>query len=468
MRTALFISLFLVSCAASVADTLQIAQQLNQAGAPQLALARVVRDQPAQPNSAAWYEWESLRLTLLSETQQPAEIVARAALYPKNAPRDFLQKALGHEAWAELALKHGAAARALLARLIWRFDLNPADQQWARRLVIRSYLVDHKAEDAYRAMLRYQQDFQPLPKDVAAEFAQGLLAQASATEAMTWLAELDPANPMTLALQMQAGLIAPEAAIAKARKALQKQANAASYAAIIADGAALLKDNRQRIAALEQWLGWVEPAQDGADRVTQLWHAYLQQADGLGNRAQVLQGEDAAWLELALRTESSDTLGARALYAYVAQHGSSDGVRETALSRLYAALITAQMEGTAVRLFNAAPWGGEKIMGSTLDRLLTRAADGLPDAATRALYFTAGRMLEERHDALGAADYYAQAVLKSDLRKPDGLATLAVQRTVASLERAGFKDDAAQFYRKAMAQKSPQKKPVLSKGKRKP
>ena len=466
MRAALFISLFLLSYAAAAADALQIAQQLNQAGAPQLALARVVRDQPPQPDSAAWYDWESLRLTLLSETHQAAEIVARATLYPKNAPRDFQQKALGHGAWAQLELKQGAAARALLARLIWQFELNPADQQWARRLVIRSYLVEHKAEDAYRAMLRYQQDFQPLPKEVATEFVQGLLQEGHATEAMTWLAELDPAAPITLALKMKAGLIAPGAAIVQARAAWQKQPNAVSYAAVIADGAEMLKDDRQSIGALEQGLDLAESTQD-ADREARLWRAYRREAKRLGNRAQVLQGDDAAWLELASRMEGTDALGARALYAYMAQQGGTSEVRATALSRLYALLAMAQMDGVAVRLFDAAPWGGGKITRAALEHLVTRAADGLPEASARRLYFVAGRVLEERQDTLGAADYYAQAVLQSDLRKPDGLAIQALQRTVANLERAGFKDDAAQFYRKAVLQKAPPKKPAARKGKRK-
>ena len=464
MRSALFIYLFLVSFAASAADALLTAQQLNQAGSPQLALARVVRDQPPQTSAPAWYEWESLRLTLLSSTLQPTEILARANLYPNNAPRDFLQKALGHSAWAQLTLKQGAAARALLGRLIWQFDLSSADQQWARRLVIRAYLVEHKAEEAYRAMLRYQQDFHPLPRDVATEFTQGLLAQGDASDAMTWAAALDPAGPVSLALHMKAGLVTPELAIAKARTALKKQPSAAPYAAIIADGAEMLKDNRQRIAALEQWLSLVEARDEGADRVAQLWRAYLQEAEGLGNQAQVLQGDDASWLELAMRAES-DALGARTLYAYVAQQGRTDDMRETALSRLYAALISAQREGAAVQLFSAAPWGGGMAVG-TLDRLLARAADDLP-AATRTLYFTAGRIAEQNHDALSAADYYAQVVLKSDLRNPDGLATSAMQRTVANLERAGFKDDAEQFYRTASAQKGLSKQVVIRKDKRK-
>jgi hypothetical protein len=465
MRSSLFIYLYLLSFVASAADALQIAQQLNQAGSPQLALARVVRDQSSQTSAPNWYEWESLRLTLLSSTLQPTEILARANLYPNNAPRDFLQKALGHEAWAQLDLKHGAAARALLGRLIWQFDLNSADQQWARRLVIRAYLVEHKAEEANRAMLRYQQDFHPLPRDVATEFTQGLLAQGDAGDAMPWANELDPASPVALALQMKAGLVAPELGIAKARAALKKQPSVAPYAAIIADGAEMLKDNRQRIAALEQWLNVADARDEGANRVAQLWRAYLQEADELGNHAQVLQGDDAAWLELAMRATNSDALGARALYAYVAQQGRTDDMRETALSRLYAALIAAQMEGATVQLFSTAPWGGGMAAG-TLDRVLARAADDLP-AATRRLYFTAGRIAEQNHDALRAADYYAQVVLKSDLRNPDGLATLAVQRTVANLERAGFKDDAEQFYRTSSAQKVVSKQAVIHKDKQK-
>ncbi|MEK6662980.1 MAG: hypothetical protein AABY73_03845 [Pseudomonadota bacterium] len=454
MRALVLLTLLTLAFAASAADSLPVAQQLYQAGAPQLAYARVVRDQPEKSDVAGWYDWESLRLTLLSDTHRPAEIIERAKHYPQNAPREFQQKTLGHAAWAHLEMQQGVAARALLAQLIWRFELNPADHQWARRLVIRSYLIEHKADEAYRAMLRYQQDFQPLPKEVAAEFAQGLLREARATEAMTWLAELDPTSPATLALQMQVGLIAPDAAIAQARAALQKQPTATAYAALIADGAEMLKDNRMQIGALEQLLGLSDAAEQTE---AQLWRAYLKEAHSLGNREQLLQGDDASWLELALRAETSDALGARSLFAYVAQHGVSIGVRETALSRLYAALLNTSLEEAAVRLFNAAPWG-EKVSIAQLQRLVARAANGLPQPAARKLYFSAGRILEARQDAIGAADFYAQAVLKSDLRAPDLLATQALQRAVATLERAGFKDDAMQFYRGAISQKEPVKK----------
>ena len=452
MRVLVFLNLLVLSFAASAADSLPVAQQLYQAGAPQLAYARVVRDQPEKPDMSGWYDWESLRLTLLSDTHRPAEIIERAKHYPQNAPREFQQKSLGHAAWAHIEMQQGVAARALLARLIWRFELNPADHQWARRLVIRSYLIEHKADEAYRAMLRYQQDFQPLPKTVAAEFAQGLLREDHATEAMTWLAELDPASAATLALQLKGGLLTPEAAIAQAQAMLKKQPTAADYVKLIADSAEMLKDDRMQIGALEQLIGLPNADEQTA---AQLWRAYLREAQAWGNRAQLLQGDDASWLEQARRIEASDALGARSLFAYIAQHGANLGVRERALSQLYVALLNASLEEAAARLYNDAPWG-EKVSSAQLERLITQAANDVPEP--RKLYFNAGRLMEARRDPMGAADFYAQTVLKSDLRAPDSLATQSLQRAVAMLERAGFKEDASQFYRSAMSQKEPLKK----------
>src|SRR4030066_2510452 len=99
MRAFVLLNLFFITFAASAADSLPVAQALYQAGAPQLAYARVVRDQPEKSEIAGWYDWESLRLTLLSDTPRPAEIIERANSYPKNSPREFQQKSLAHAAW---------------------------------------------------------------------------------------------------------------------------------------------------------------------------------------------------------------------------------------------------------------------------------------------------------------------------------------------------------------------------------
>jgi len=465
MRTLALLCLLLAPFSAFAADSLQTALQLHQAGSPRLALARVERDQPPQPDPTAWYAWESLRLTLLSETQQAAAIMARAKHYPGNAPQDFQQKALGHQVWALLELKQSVAARLALARLLWQFELNPADHAWARRLVIRSYLQEHIPTEAYRAMLRYQQDFQPLPQEVSTEFVQGLLAEDAVTEATTWLAALDAGSPTLLALQMRSGLIGPEAASALARAALQKQPNSAAYYAIVAQAAELLQDDRRQIEALEQGLNSAENVVGDAGPMQKLWQAYQREAERLGNLAQALRGDDMAWLALAASTE--DRLGARALYAYSVQHGGSDAVRERALAQLYAGLVAAQLDGAAVRLFDAAPWRGERLRDAEIERLLAQAVGDAPDSASRPLYFTAGCLQEARQQALAAADYFAQAVLQSNLREPDALALQALQQARINLERAGFKEDAEAFYRHAIAQKAPPAKPAPKKVKRK-
>lgn len=465
MRALSFLTLLLLSLSAS-ADSLQTALQLYQAGSPRLAMARVARDQPPQSERAAWYDWESLRLTLLSETLQAREILVRFKLYPHNAPADFQQKALGHKVWAQLELQQNVAARAALARLIWQFDLNPADLKWAQRLVIRAYLQDHKATEAYRAMLRYQQDYQPLPKEVSAEFVQGLMLEGLVTEATTWIGELDPTSPTLLALQMQAGLMAPEAALLRARAAGGTQQPAAAYAAIVADAAALLKDDRQQIDALEQWLHLMQLEAPAAGRLQQLWQAYQREAERLGNRAQLLRGDDTAWLALA-NSSGGDHLAARALYAYIAQQGAEIEVREGARARLYAALVAAQLDGAAVRILDAAPWGGDRLTDADLQRMLAQLAQGMPQPAMRSFYFTAGRLQEARKNAAGAADYFAQVVLSSDMREPDVLALQALQRARNNLVLAGFADDAEMFYRRAIAQKALPPKAAISKSKRK-
>ena len=165
----------------------------------------------------------------------------------------------------------------------------------------------------------------------------------------------------------------------------------------------------------------------------QLWRAYLREAQARGNRAQLLQGDDVSWLGQAAQIERSDAVGARSVFAYIAQHGANLGVRESALSRLYVALLNASLDEAAVRLYNDAPWG-EKVSPAQLERLITQAANA--GAEPRKLYLHAGRLLEARQDPMGAADFYAQAVLKSDLRAPDGLATQSLQRAVAMLEQA--------------------------------
>jgi hypothetical protein len=259
----------------------------------------------------------------------------------------------------------------------------------------------------------------------------------------------------------------PDAAIVQARAALKTQPASVEYARIIADAAELSKDTRLRTEALEQLL-----ASEGTlgDPAAQLWGAYVAQAEAAGNRAQLLRGDDGSWLAMAAGLSASDPLEGRAVYAYLVERGASAEARELALSKLFAALVAGQLETTAVRLFAAAPWGGEKRSLATVNRVVQRATEGVPPAETRGLMIAAGRYAESADRFDVAADYYVQAVLASDMRAPDLVATQALKGAIDSMERAGFKEDAAAFYRRMVALREPAKKvasPKAKKGKRK-
>ena len=456
MRALFLIFSLILSGLAHGADSLSLAQQLYQTGAPRLALARVLRDQPLAADAPGWMEWESLRLTLLSQLGEPGELLQRIKLLPANVPQDFLQKAYGHAAWAHLERGEGGAARTYLTPLLWQFPLSAADRQWARRLVIRSYLVEHKPDEAYRAMLRYQQDFSPVSKEVAAEFTQGLLGEGRPTEAMTWLAELDPASPIALRLRMKAGMIAPDAAIKQAALALRSQPGSAVYNSIVADGAELAKNVRLRMAALEQVLN--AEGTPTADTAGELWRSYLSQGEMAGNRAQLLHGDDASWLAMGAGVASADPLESRAVHAYLATRGASQGTRDDALSKLFLGLVASKLETAAVRLFMAAPWSGERASLETMERLVRRAAQGVSVAEARPLLMATGRYAAEQKRYEVAAEYYVRTVLASDMRTPDFMATQALKFAIENLERAGFRDDASSFYQQVVAQRQLAKK----------
>lgn len=442
MRILIFLSLALLA-SPILADSLRSAQQVYQAGAPHLALAMASREQGENP-TGDWYEWESLRLSALSDTHQATEILKRASLYTPDAPPDFQQKALGHLAWAELELHHARRAREILARLLWQFDLPAADQQWARRLVIRAYLSDHLADDAYRAMLRYDQDYAPVGKIVATEFVEGLLQEQRATEALSWLPQLDPGSASAARLKLKAGLGPAQTLFAQAQAALRQPKPNADYALLSAEAAALLHEPALTVAGWEQWLD-LSNTQGGHE--LELWQSYLDYAAWLGNRAQLLQGDDGAWRAQAQVIQSSDALGARALYAYLVTQARTKDERIAALSALFEQLALNGHEVGAARLFNAAPWGEPKLSAVFLASMVAQINARTPEPLRRHIFLAAALILAQAQDALGAAAYFVQAELIANTNN-----STAGLDAASQLARAGYPEEAARWQRYRAAQ----------------
>lgn len=373
------LSVFFAS-AASAADSFEIATRLAQAGAPQSALARIERDPPDRTDIRQSIRWEILRLSLLNELNRPAEVLEHIVVLPMELPVETAQQINWAGARAALQLGRGELARSYLSQLLWRFDLPDPQYRKARRMVVQSYLKERRTGEAYRAMLRYSLDFQPLTYDEAAAFTEGLLIAGAKAESGTWLAQLGGNDLVKSLARLQSGLITPEQAIADARAALNpapasepvgKPARDASkkaqrtapqlvvkvadpvacwtvimHAAALRDDAALLAEAREHLLNLDM----------GGSRLSDvavgdLWQNYFALASKRSNEAQLLLGDDAALFALGEQLRDATPAASRALFAHLAVHAREQTLREGAQTGLVVLLQNAGLAQTAVKLF---------------------------------------------------------------------------------------------------------------------
>lgn len=387
---------------------LDTAMRFARIGAPQLALARIERDQPPQreqpdqPITPQWFQWEAMRLSLLVELGLDQEALQRASQLPPEIPAESQTLYL----YAAQAAKHQDNAqltREYLAKWLWLGELNDIQIKNARRMTIQSYIAQNKPDMAYLAMLRFQLDYQPLSAADVTHFVEQLLLVGGITEASGWLAQLDDATPLKLLLRLKSGLITPEAAIAAAKAALEppqpsppappppppappppqpasaknkakkpppvpvvakktfkvapalqvklSEKDVAAYWSIIALAAEMQNNPALLAEALERQLNLSASQEEGLFEVDteMLLRAYAQLASKVAGQAQLLPGDDAAWLELATRTNSS--LEARALYASLSPQNASLELRVTAETNLAELLLNNKREIVALRLF---------------------------------------------------------------------------------------------------------------------
>ncbi len=176
------------------ASNLNELAQLARAGAPQLALKRMDAEQPAADQDlVAWAAWEQERLQILFGQGLFEPLIERVDSIPEAVEPLFLQQALTLKADAQLQLGKAAAARATLRSLLWSSGVGGERREiqarW-RQLVIRSYVLEDRNEDARQALQRYRQDFGDESPQWRWLSAQVML-QAGAAEAARDLLEND-------------------------------------------------------------------------------------------------------------------------------------------------------------------------------------------------------------------------------------------------------------------------------------
>jgi len=316
------------------ASSLKELVQLARAGAPQLALKRMDAEQPvAGQDLVQWTAWEQERLQILASQALYTDLIARVDKLPVDVDARFRRRALSLKADAQLQLGLADGARATVRTLLWSLAAEAETGSLARwrRLVVRSYLLEEKNEDARLALLRYRQDFGDENPQWRWLSAQVMLQGGHADSAFRLLQKDE--TPQGLILRYAAQLqVAPQQVAAVEELALKQAQQVASpqlqsaYWGLAASAARQAHQPYRQIEYLEHALalpfdrelmhGVLELDAD------QLWDAWLQQGKRIGNSEQKLLGNDEDWYFPAIEAIDKEPLRARVLFSVLSEYGS--------------------------------------------------------------------------------------------------------------------------------------------------
>lgn len=355
-----------VAAAAETADSFEATRNMAQAGAAHLALRGIDAQQPTNTAAPRWVEWERLRLQLLLQSGRNDEVLQRVGLLSLPARPGLHAELHALAAHAGLALGRTAIAREHAGRALWTPGLDAGALRELRLLVIRSQVQEIRADDAYRSMLRFEQDYRPLDAATATGFVDALLDLGLAKEAVNWLGLLEERGATKLRLRLHTGVVTPQDVITQARAALARS-DEPHWWRILLEAAERQKNGVLRIAALERLLDvkhGISADIPDAD-ANRLWEAYAGYARDAANGHHLLTGDDANWLEFAVRHRAAEPAVARAYFAYLARHARIPAVQQDAQTRLSADYAAAKLPRTGLRVFSTWPGGPTALLVQT-------------------------------------------------------------------------------------------------------
>lgn len=304
--------------------------QLAAAGATELALEILGDTQPDYATDAdAWRKHRAARIEILRRGERWQDLVAHLRGLSEDialADRRWISTEL---AKALLMVGDGAQALAVLRELIWSQQPKSDEELklW-RRLAIRAWETVDRLDAARITIQRYQQDYADDTRDWQMERARLALRVMAPEEAAALLQGLQgtDAEILTLIAGLWSGSLAPAKVVDRAVKLGVSKDVAPAFRreawAVAAEAAHMLNSREARIAALERGLV-IDAAADAAPivpvRADELWDAYLELGQQLGNQLQLIVGDDEAWFAAASNRYDEQPIHARALFAVVAE-----------------------------------------------------------------------------------------------------------------------------------------------------
>ena len=305
-------------------ERLDLLKNISAAGAPALTLKMLDQAQPkVDENLYEWILWEQERLSILAAWQQWDQLLIRLEGLPQDIPQQFKQQTATYKARALLELGQTIAARQILRGQLWQVEAgNSGEYEIWRQLVIKSYLVDGRIEDARIAMLRFDQDFNSQDLDWLLLRARVLIEVGRYEQAINMMRDQDAwqAKVTGLYASYLLKLVDHSEVWRQVEKRGQREdLGAEEQSSIWAWGyyAAREMSPVERVVALENLSrsGTVSSLKLFQLPVDLLWDAYLDYAELLGNRSELLLGDDESWYELGVRNSKTTPIKARSLFA---------------------------------------------------------------------------------------------------------------------------------------------------------
>jgi len=330
-----FLSLICLMSSTVADEKLDMLKNISAAGAPVLTLKMLDQAQPKiDADLYEWIVWEQERYAILSQWQEWNELLIRIENLPLDLPEQFKQQAATHKIRAYLEIGQTETARRLLREQLWFASAGSAsDYQIWRRLIISSYLKDGRLEDARIAMLRFNQDFDAGDESWTLLQATVLVRSGRYDQAIQILRDLDSwqARLTSLVAQYRAKLIDAQALWSVLKKQVAKaefEVGEKSTLWALAYFAGQQMSSVDRVVALEQVFkaDSVTPLELFQLRSDQLWEAYIEYAELVGNRAELLIGDDSQWLELAINASAVTPVKARSLFALLMLQSSDQDI----------------------------------------------------------------------------------------------------------------------------------------------
>ncbi len=335
--------LFIFGCflvgSGSADQQLDVLKNISASGAPFLTLNMLDQAKPGVDQDLyQWILWEQERLKILSEWKQWNDLLVRVEGLPKDLPDQFRQQASSYRIKAYIELGQNRTARKLLREQLWQTEAGASGEyhQW-RQQVIRTYLNDGRIDDARVAMLRLQQDFEVDDREWLLLRARVLMQSRRYDEVIELLTRrLDwESLSMRLLAEYRSGQHNAQTLWDLAKKRIEliqdDKQQLATYWTIAAIAAQAMSPVDE-VVALEARLGLDIDDSINLHKIDadQLWEAYLRYARLVGNRSELLLGDDDSWLQLAAKARKITPVKARSLYALLMTESSDNDVRKQA------------------------------------------------------------------------------------------------------------------------------------------